>query len=138
MALMPIISIGPETDKALCELNLDDSCIPRLRDMVQTERSTKWGKTLKGEGWGLDGFAAACLVEAILADIEPEKLRAKVGICLQISGCLCLIILAFAEGGCSFSHLSNHVRNFSRRSSFLPFLYLAPCISVFDAPSKIL
>lgn len=65
-----IISIGPQTDFLVDYFRLSDSLIPRLRDLAQKVRSSKWEAALTSPAWGLDHVQAAELSKALFADIQ--------------------------------------------------------------------
>jgi hypothetical protein len=77
--LLPIISIGLNTDSALDRLELKDSLIPQLHDLVTMVRSSSWEAKLRTtEYGGLDFEQASTLSKALQADIHAAKVLAQV------------------------------------------------------------
>lgn len=53
---------------------LGDSLIPKLRDLAQTIRSSRWEATLRSPKWGLTHEQAADLSSALLADTQTSPM----------------------------------------------------------------
>lgn len=69
-----IISIGPQTDLVIEYFGLGDSLIPKLRDLAQTIRSSRWEAVLRSPVWGLTHAQAADLSNALLADTQTSPM----------------------------------------------------------------
>lgn len=75
----PIISLGPNTDVILDNLNMDDSIVPRLRNLAKTVRSGRWEAVLCSSTWGLNHEQASDLSAALLLDIQVGVREANLG-----------------------------------------------------------
>lgn len=69
----PIISLGPRTDAILDRFELDDTLIPKLRNMIKTVRSTRWEAVLRTPEWGLSFEQAVSLAKALRQDIRANS-----------------------------------------------------------------
>lgn len=67
-----LVSIGPRTDAALDYFELNDSFIPRLRDMAQTVRSSRWEATLRSGNFGFSFEQATTIARSLLMDIQAD------------------------------------------------------------------
>jgi hypothetical protein len=71
----PMNGIGPRTDEVLDELDLDDSDILSLHEMILTQHPSQWVNTLMSHGWHPKQSVAKSLVNAILEDLGQEQQR---------------------------------------------------------------
>jgi len=67
---LPLISIGPNTNAALDQLELGDEILPKLRALARTVRSSRWEAVFMSPKWNLAPGHAAILSNALLADLQ--------------------------------------------------------------------
>ena len=68
-----ILSLGPNTDRAIDDLGLEDEWIVSLRQLITSYRNTRWTAMLIS--WGLSDEDAHTLVDALLSDIQSANTR---------------------------------------------------------------
>lgn len=74
-----IISIGPETDAMIEYFRLADTVVPRLRDLTQTVRSSRWEEVLRVK-WGLTFEQASKISTAMQSDLAARASQFPVSI----------------------------------------------------------
>jgi hypothetical protein len=65
---LPIMSLGPNTDKFLDTHKLSDDIIPKLFQMTLTVRNSRWARVLQEDGWNMNAQMATQLSQALLDD----------------------------------------------------------------------
>ncbi|KAG6903647.1 hypothetical protein DXG01_016043, partial [Tephrocybe rancida] len=64
-----VISIGSATDAVLDRFHLLAKEIPKLRLLMQTERSSKWAEAMRGSEFAYSYEIASLMSEALKADV---------------------------------------------------------------------
>ena len=81
-----IVSIGPQTDSILDELDIEDRIIPYLRFLLRSTWSSCWAVELQRSQWGFNHEDAVKIAEAMLNDVCREQIIVvKVCHCCPIS-----------------------------------------------------